>query len=653
EHASRFEPYKSQKRYQAFISNIPFDVKWQSLKDLVKEKVGEVTYVELLMDDEGKSRVMAFKLEESVKKAVQLLNEHVLSGRPLKVKEDPHGEPMGMSGPISMGGTGPLWTGHAPSTANMNIPASILNNPNIPVDVIHALQSGRLGSTVFVANLDYTVGWKKLKEVFGIAGSVLRADILEDKDGNSRGIATVTYEQAIEAVQAILEGPVLNLGAPQQRQAAGRRYYITYDHFVIVNVSLLGGLGGIGLGLGPGGQPLDTGHLRSSGGKWRAMECGISRSVGLEGGMRHLLNIKKMGKFTFLNISEQKFLCIFLIISYINFASLLSIKCFYKKKLTPFATERFWLVPFKALFFFSHPGSGVSSLGSTLERLSSSIASLPMAKGVSDLDRLGLILDRMVPNSDRINFGMGTSIGMGISKFDRLVGSGLDAVNSGLGYSTDRMDSTIDSSSSSRDRMGSSLDHVGSGMDRVGFGIERLGSSSLDRMGPGLDRVGPGMDRLPPVDCLSASSFGRVGLDCIGSSSLDRLGTGLGMGSNMGLGMSTRFDWPLDIEHNKFGRNVFGGAASACSGAVPRKGCQIFVRNVSVLAYVLNLEWHTPFSHCWCHVVYADVKMENGKSKGCGVVKFETPEAAERACRMMNGIKLGGREVDVRIDRNA
>uniref|UniRef100_A0A670ZLY5 HnRNP M nuclear localisation signal domain-containing protein n=1 Tax=Pseudonaja textilis TaxID=8673 RepID=A0A670ZLY5_PSETE len=37
---SRFEPYPSpsSKRYRAFITNIPFDVKWQYLKDLVKEK---------------------------------------------------------------------------------------------------------------------------------------------------------------------------------------------------------------------------------------------------------------------------------------------------------------------------------------------------------------------------------------------------------------------------------------------------------------------------------------------------------------------------------------------------------------------------------------------------------------------------------------
>lgn len=36
---NRFEPYGNpSRRYRAFITNIPFDVKWQSLKDLVKEK---------------------------------------------------------------------------------------------------------------------------------------------------------------------------------------------------------------------------------------------------------------------------------------------------------------------------------------------------------------------------------------------------------------------------------------------------------------------------------------------------------------------------------------------------------------------------------------------------------------------------------------
>lgn len=65
---SRFHPYKEKhgggatdkkatQRNRVFISNIPYDMKWQAIKDLMREKVGEVTYVELFKDAEGKSRV--------------------------------------------------------------------------------------------------------------------------------------------------------------------------------------------------------------------------------------------------------------------------------------------------------------------------------------------------------------------------------------------------------------------------------------------------------------------------------------------------------------------------------------------------------------------------------------------------------------------
>lgn len=60
-----------------------------------------------------------------------------------------------------------------------------------------------LQNCFFFQQLDYKVGWKKLKEVFGMAGMVVRTDILEDKDGKSRGMGTVTFEMPIEAVQAV------------------------------------------------------------------------------------------------------------------------------------------------------------------------------------------------------------------------------------------------------------------------------------------------------------------------------------------------------------------------------------------------------------------------------------------------------------------
>ena len=87
-------------------------MKWQSLKDLVKEKVGEVTYVEVLMDAEGKSRrcaIVEFKMEESMNKAAEVLNKDSLSGKPMKVKEDPDGEHARRAMQKVMASTGGIW----------------------------------------------------------------------------------------------------------------------------------------------------------------------------------------------------------------------------------------------------------------------------------------------------------------------------------------------------------------------------------------------------------------------------------------------------------------------------------------------------------------------------------------------------------------
>nr|XP_045012132.1 myelin expression factor 2 isoform X2 [Jaculus jaculus] len=278
--ANRFHPYSKDKnlgtgekkgpnRNRVFISNIPYDMKWQAIKDLMREKVGEVTYVELFKDAEGKSRgcgVVEFKDEEFVKKALETMNKYDLSGRPLNIKEDPDGD----NARRALQRTGGSFSGgHASDMGSglMNLPPSILNNPNIPPEVISNLQAGRLGSTIFVANLDFKVGWKKLKEVFSIAGTVKRADIKEDKDGKSRGMGTVTFEQAIEAVQAIsmFNGQFLfdrPMHVKMDDKSVPHEDYRSHDS---KTPQLPRGLGGIGMGLGPGGQPISASQLNIGG----------------------------------------------------------------------------------------------------------------------------------------------------------------------------------------------------------------------------------------------------------------------------------------------------------------------------------------------------------------------------------------------------
>lgn len=261
-------------------------------------------------------------------------------------------------------------------------------------------------------------------------------------------------------------------------------------------------------------------------------------------------------------------------------------------------------------------------------------------------------MDRMNSGMDRLGGGMDRMGGldrMGMDRMDRM--SDLDRLGSGF----DRMGTGLDRLGPSMDRLGSGLDRMSSSVDRMGpGGFDRLGPSSMDRMSGGMDFASPiGMDRMNTGLDRMGSNFDRMGsggMDRFPSSGLDRMGSGMDrMGSG---GVGGQFDRPADLDRGNFGTPFSGSGQGGpgTGGANARKGCQIFVRNL-------------PFDFTWkmlkdtfnsCGIVqYADIKMENGKSKGCGVVRFDSPETAERACRTMNGYRLNGREIDVRIDRNA
>uniref|UniRef100_A0A8L0DT64 Myelin expression factor 2 n=1 Tax=Oncorhynchus mykiss TaxID=8022 RepID=A0A8L0DT64_ONCMY len=498
---NRFHPYKEKQvtgdkkggggghRNRVFISNIPYDTKWQAIKDLMREKVGEVTYVELFKDAEGKSRVsgvVEFKDEEFVKKAIEVMNKYDLNGRPLNIMADPDGERarrvLQRTGGMYPGGGG---RGQEGGPGGVGVPPSIANNPNVPHEVISSLRVGRLGTTVFVANLDFKVGWKKLKEVFGMAGTVKRADVKEDKDGKSRGMGTVTFEQALEAVQAIsmFNGQML---FDRQMHVKMDDKSMPADDFHPVEKApqLPRGLGGIGMGLGPGGQPINANRLSGGGG------MGNMGPAGMEGGPGYG-GMSRLGGF-----------------------------------------------------------GGMDSMGGF---------------GARDMGRMG----DMSYRSGGMGGGMDRDFGRSDMSMSRGFGDSFGGMGGGYGG-----------------------DMSSFGMGPIGGGLGGLGSRSMERMGSGYDRMGGGM----------AMSRG------------------------------------------------FGGYGGGAMSDRAKGGCQIFVRNLSY-----DLTWQKlkeKFSVCG-QVMFAEIKMEGGKSKGCGTVRFDSPESANQACRMMNGTKISGREVDVRIDRNA
>eukprot|EP01025_Chloroclados_australasicus_P003257 TRINITY_DN10756_c0_g1_i2.p5 TRINITY_DN10756_c0_g1~~TRINITY_DN10756_c0_g1_i2.p5 ORF type:complete len:218 (+),score=36.17 TRINITY_DN10756_c0_g1_i2:301-954(+) len=88
------------------------------------------------------------------------------------------------------------------------------------------------------------------------------------------------------------------------------------------------------------------------------------------------------------------------------------------------------------------------------------------------------------------------------------------------------------------------------------------------------------------------------------------------------------------------------------------EGEQEAVMRIGRRCYVGNLAWRTSwqdlkdeFRACGT-VVYANVMQDKaGRSKGWGIVEFETPEEAVKAVQDMNGKEIAGRNVLVREDR--
>lgn len=73
-----------------YVSNIPYDFRWQDLKDLFRSEVGKVAHVELFTDENDKPRgcgIVEFEDPESVKISVEKMHRYDIKGRKLVVKE--------------------------------------------------------------------------------------------------------------------------------------------------------------------------------------------------------------------------------------------------------------------------------------------------------------------------------------------------------------------------------------------------------------------------------------------------------------------------------------------------------------------------------------------------------------------------------------
>jgi RNA recognition motif-containing protein len=92
---------------RVYVSNIPYEYRWQDLKDLFRSQVGDVQFVELFVDENDKSRgcgIVEFSDSQCVKKCLEVMQRFEVKTRKLIIKEDSgnirdkHGNIIGGSG---------------------------------------------------------------------------------------------------------------------------------------------------------------------------------------------------------------------------------------------------------------------------------------------------------------------------------------------------------------------------------------------------------------------------------------------------------------------------------------------------------------------------------------------------------------------------
>ena len=165
-----------------YVGNLSYRTTWYELKDYMRT-AGNVAHAKILTSHTGQSRgcgVVEFATPEDAQKAIDELNDTVLSGRTIFVRQD-RGPP-------------------APAPADSE-PAAATTEAAAP-----AKPEAR-GYALFVGNLPYSVHWSQLKKLFSEAGEVLRADVHLANSAHraSRGHSTVVFADEEGAASAIVQ----------------------------------------------------------------------------------------------------------------------------------------------------------------------------------------------------------------------------------------------------------------------------------------------------------------------------------------------------------------------------------------------------------------------------------------------------------------
>uniref|UniRef100_A0A5K3FAF7 Protein kinase domain-containing protein n=1 Tax=Mesocestoides corti TaxID=53468 RepID=A0A5K3FAF7_MESCO len=198
------------------IANIPYHVTWNKLKQIFRDQLGFTGYLRL-MKTNGRPNgmgLMEFKSVDGAEKAIEKMHRFEIGDRRIIVREETLRDQermatMEFDGPSNQGMDG---GGMAPPASSPGIPPQARNSSANPVPAIanvtpNMLEGmgirGPITDSLYISNLDYGVDWRKIKDIFKLAGRVIHASVKQDDEGRSRGVAVVRFEHPYEALLAL------------------------------------------------------------------------------------------------------------------------------------------------------------------------------------------------------------------------------------------------------------------------------------------------------------------------------------------------------------------------------------------------------------------------------------------------------------------
>ncbi|KAJ6589160.1 hypothetical protein B0H19DRAFT_1014277 [Mycena capillaripes] len=184
----------SKRENRVYVGNLSYEVRYRDLMEFMRG-AGEVLFAEVLVTPTGVSKgcgIVEFASQEDAQRAVRELSEMSLLGRPVFIREDRETEARFGATPV-------------PGKIGMAMAGQGLNAAPPPRPASHnyfGTQSNP-GNQLYVGNLPYQAGWQDLKDLFRVAGNIVRADINLGADGRPKGSGTVVFETPKDAQAAI------------------------------------------------------------------------------------------------------------------------------------------------------------------------------------------------------------------------------------------------------------------------------------------------------------------------------------------------------------------------------------------------------------------------------------------------------------------